>query len=299
MSHGGVEDPAQVAGRLFQLSGSFESARARSFRHALAGHPLLRLESLAQLAIRQPHEVRFQSGRVPIGTNMQTAPQQYATGLSLRETVEHLDTSGSFVQINRVESDSQYAPLVDEVLDAASRELSPADGAMAARFCSVFLSSPGSITPFHLDHEQNFLCQIRGSKVLRVWDPRDRSVVPEETLESFHAEYSWRDVRYCDEFLPRAQEYRLRSGDGVYMPMGAPHAVENGAEVSITVSFLFNTVAAQREARAHIWNHRLRRMGIAPAPVGRSPARDRLKAGVCAAVVRARSLWRGGPGPAY
>ncbi len=40
----------------------------------------------------------------------------------------------------------------------------------------MFLASPQSITPFHLDHEQNFLCHIRGPKTFYVWDHRDRDV---------------------------------------------------------------------------------------------------------------------------
>ena len=37
----------------------------------------------------------------------------------------------------------------------------------------IFVSSPGAVTPFHMDHEHNFILQIRGNKKLYTWDPMD------------------------------------------------------------------------------------------------------------------------------
>ena len=38
----------------------------------------------------------------------------------------------------------------------------------------IFISSPGSITPFHMDPEYNFLLQIRGEKQISIWGGKDR-----------------------------------------------------------------------------------------------------------------------------
>ena len=54
----------------------------------------------------------------------------------------------------------------------------------------IFVTSPGAVTPFHMDDEHNFILQIAGRKRLYVWDPQDRSVVSDLGQELFHARHS-------------------------------------------------------------------------------------------------------------
>ena len=37
----------------------------------------------------------------------------------------------------------------------------------------IFVTSPHTITPFHMDKEHNFILQIKGNKRLYVWEPDD------------------------------------------------------------------------------------------------------------------------------
>lgn len=245
-------------------------------RHELASHPLLTLEKLRALAHRLA-TVRFHSGKLAATDSFEHAAKEHPNGLTMDQTIENLATAGSWVYFSHIETDAEYKPLVDEVLDCVQSQLPKGTGPLLMRAGWVFLSSPGAVTPYHMDHEQNFLLQVRGSKIINVWDPRDRSVVGEQELESFHATYTLKETKYRDEFQPKARVFHARSGEGAYMPYTAPHWVTNGPEVSVTFSCTFVTPQAQREGQAFAANHGLRKMGISPAPVGASPARDALK----------------------
>ena len=61
---------------------------------------------------------------------------------------------------------------------------------------------------------------------------------------------------------------------GGYMPSTSPHLVENGDNPSVTVSFTYYTDSTRRREALYKANHKLRRLGITPAPIGTSPARD-------------------------
>ena len=41
----------------------------------------------------------------------------------------------------------------------------------------IFVSSPGSVTPYHIDPERNFLLQVRGNKTMHMFDGSDRSLL--------------------------------------------------------------------------------------------------------------------------
>jgi hypothetical protein len=266
------------AGPWIGLPSSPELARPFDVTHRFIRHPLLSLESLLALAKRLPPAlVRYHSGKLAPSADFDTVHVDHATGMSLEETMRSIETAGSFVQINHIEQDAAYREIVDAVLDGVEKALAPVHGRLLDREGWIFVSSPWAVTPYHMDHHANFLLQVAGEKVVHVWDPADRSVVPEETLESFHAHYSLKDVKYRDEYAAKSHAAKVRPGVGVYMPYTAPHMVQNGGETSITLSVSFSTVRDHRSALVHIANHLLRRMGLAPSPGGRSEVKDRLK----------------------
>jgi hypothetical protein len=56
---------------------------------------------------------------------------------------------------------------------------------MTERKAFIFVSSPGAVTPYHVDFEYNFLLQIRGDKNITVFDAFDRSLLSEVQRERF------------------------------------------------------------------------------------------------------------------
>jgi hypothetical protein len=57
----------------------------------------------------------------------------------------------------------------------------------------------------------------------------------------------------------------------------APHWVQNGDQVSVSVSIGFCMKHLDRRARVYQVNHFLRRLGLAPTPPEQSKLRDALK----------------------
>lgn len=274
------------------IEGAFDQLEIQRLRHWLADHPLLSTENLAKLALRiNPDFVRFHDGerRFATGLNLHTDPSRD----ELRHAIDNLHKRSAFVQILNVREDPEYRVLVDEVLDAVVPHLPVRDRVLLNRDAAAFLASPGSITPFHLDHEQNFLCHIRGAKTFHVWDHRDRSVISERALEVFYAEGKSREIAYEPAMQARARTFELAPGDCIFMPMGSPHAVSTGKDITVTFSILMNTLTTFDTVEAYRANHMMRRMGLSPRPVGDSGAIDSLKRHTVGAVRRVRNLARG------
>jgi len=279
---------------LIDIDGQFDQMKFSRLRHQLADHPLLTVDSLAALALRlDPAHVRFHEGERRVGTHMGDMLTNDPTREGLRRTLDNLYNAKAFVQLVNVRSDPAYRKVIDELLDEALPFLPPRDRRLLNRDSAAFLASPRSVTPFHLDHEQNFLCHIRGPKTFYVWDHRDRTVVNERALETFYNGGKLRDVVYDPSMQPKAHAVELQPGDCLYMPMGAPHAASTGDDVTVTVSILMNTQTSFDQVQTYRANSVMRRLGLSPAPVGDSVVRDSLKRHTLGAVRRMRNLARG------
>jgi ribosomal protein L16 Arg81 hydroxylase len=239
--------------------------------------------------------VRFHDGERSVGTNMGEMLTNDPTRQSLRRTLDNLHNAKAFVQMVNLRSDPAYRAVIDELLDEALPFLPPRDRQLINRDAAAFLASPNSVTPFHLDHEQNFLCHISGPKTFYVWDHRDRTVVTERALEIFYRGGKLREVIYDPSMQPKAQAFELAPGDCIYMPMGAPHAASTGGDITITVSILMNTQSSFDVIETYRANSVMRSLGLTPTPVGDSQVRDSLKRHTLGAVRRVRDLARGRP----
>jgi hypothetical protein len=175
-----------------------------------------------------------------------------------------------------VETDPEYSQLLDACLAEIAAIAEPLNLGMDQRESFIFVSSPGSVTPYHIDPECNFLLQIRGRKTVHQFPAQDRSLITEEELEQFFAG-GHRNLKYREEFADRAQTFLLQPGEGLHFPVAAPHWVQNEDEVSISYSITFRTRQSLRRCAVHRFNAGLRRWGWTPTPVGRSPWRDELK----------------------
>jgi len=85
-----------------------------------------------------------------------------------------------------------------------------------------------------------------------------------------------------------AVAFDLTPGEGVYVAPHAPHWVQNGGEVSVSLSITFATAASENRRRVHSINARLRRLGLSPTLPGRRPGADRGKAACSRALGRVR-----------
>lgn len=231
--------------------------------HRLMDHPLLSLDALAALAERMPADrVEYNLGRMPLGVRPEDTPEN---GLTLGETIRTIETNGSWAVLKNVEADPAYAALLDSALEEIAPIVARSTGPMLHREAFIFLTSPGSITPFHMDPEHNILLQIRGSKTMTVFPARDEELVPAQKSEDFHGG-GHRNLEWKDSFRARGIAVPLAPGDAIHMPVKAPHFVENGPAVSVSLSVTWRSERSVAEGELHSFNALLRRRGL---PVGR------------------------------
>lgn len=241
--------------------------RPFSLRHDLAGHPAFTLERLVELARRlPPTAVEYNAGDLPISQDPKATPH---TGLSIEETIRRITECRSWMVLKRVEVDPEYRRLMDDCLDP----ISPVAPGMRRRQAFVFISSPGSVTPYHIDHEYNFLLQLRGEKAITIFD---RSVLTEIEIERFYRG-EHRNLVYDAAKAGSGSTFVLKPGDGVHVPVTAPHFVKNGPEASVSFSVTFRTPDGDRRSSVYSVNDQLRRVGLAPRPVGKTAIVDNAK----------------------
>ena len=141
---------------------------------------------------------------------------------------------------------------------------------------TILLSSPGIVTPYHIDHQSNLLFQIRGRKSIWLFDPADRRVLGESVIERYYGGETYA-ADYREGIQAEGTAYDLTPGLAVHNPPLGPHWVRNGAEVSISMSINFSLAACEARARVYQVNRCLRTLGLAPLPPGRSARRDWIK----------------------
>jgi hypothetical protein len=261
-------------------------------RHRLHDHPLFALPRLIELARALPEDrVEYNAGDVPVSLDPSRTPR---TGLSIDETIRRIEECRSWMVFKNVERDPAYAALLDTCLDQVREHSESAWPGMGRREGFIFVSSPGSVTPYHMDPEHNFLLQMRGQKQVSLFDGEDRELLTERELEKFYAR-GHRNLILADANQPKAQVFALGSGDGLYFPVTWPHWVKNGSQVSVSFSITFRTASSDRREVLYRVNERLRRVGIHLPPVGRSELVDGAKYQAFRTLARAHR-WFGGRG---
>ena len=251
-----------------------------AFGHGLHREPLLALPRLAQLA-----ETMLESGdrrkflalgaeAAAAGSTFESLPRQER----LARTIEELGRSHNWVKLSSAETfDPEYRELLATLLAQIARLSGrPLLEQITWSSLTIFLASPHIVTPYHIDHESNFLFQVSGEKDLYLFDWDDRVVLTETEIESYYAGDP-HAARHKSELQHRARAYHLVPGVAAHHPPLSPHWVRNGAAPSVSVSIGFCMRPVDRRARVYQVNHYLRKLGLSPAPPGQSRLRDTLK----------------------
>ena len=277
----GLSAPPQSRQRTEKLL-DFDMAEFRSkfnrlpfaVRHQLADHPLFTLPSLIELTRRLPaHYTRYNSGEVSVDDGLYNGKQN---GLSIEETIRQIEECGTWMTIRFVHEDPAYGELMNQCLDQIrplSEELAPG---MVMREAFIFVSSPNTVTPYHMDPEYNFLLHVRGQKMMHVFDKSDPEILTELDFEGYLSD-GFTQINFKPEYQEKAYSFDLQPGCGVHVPLTSPHWVQNGPEVSISFSITFRTPHSERLRMIHSANAFLRRKGITPTTIGKAPLRDALK----------------------
>jgi hypothetical protein len=262
--------PAETLDRMAELYPS----QAGLLHHRLDEHPLLSLGALAALGESLPAgQVEYNPGDLPVGIRPEDVP---SNGLSIGETIRTIETNRSWAVLKNIETEAGYRALLMDLLGELEPVVAPRTGAMLMPQGFLFISSPGSITPYHFDPEHNILLQLRGRKVMHVWPAGDERFADRREHERYHTG-GHRNLPWQDAFRGGEQQVPLGPGDAVLVPVMAPHFVANGDAPSISLSITWRSEWSYRESEAHAANALLRRFGLNPTMPPRWPDYARVK----------------------
>lgn len=269
-----VDDPA-----------GFTTHKVGRLHHTYDRHPLFQLTELEALAkeLVPLKQCRFVRPGITQASGF-AHDSNHPDGRSIEEVFRRIEEPGSWIALYDVEAIPRYRALLENVLDNVRETIMREQRGIFMVTGFIFISAPPSVTPFHIDRENNFWLMLHGRKVMNVWDHTDRVVVPAEAVEDYIVAHSARKVRLKDEFRARSHEFEARAGDGIYFPSTSPHMTRSDAEwtapgdrVAISIGVNFYTAHTRKTARIHQFNRLMRRCGLSPAQPGESPVADALK----------------------
>jgi len=257
-------DPSQVAG--------FEQ-KLIAFRHTLHERPLFSDEGLASILDRYPREAlgvftmgedlvdwrswRRGSADGMSGDRLLAAVQAGRLWLNLRHANTHL---------------ADFAALCDEI--SAEKETAFQTRVMN-RDLGMLISSPNARVFYHLDVPLSSLWQVRGEK--RIWFyPRAEPYVQPAWLERCVRGLAEGQMPFKPDWDAVAETRLMTPGDMVTWAQNAPHRVDNGPMMNVSLSMEYMTPRARVRAnvlhangllRAHLgWTPKIQaRMGPAMA----------------------------------
>jgi len=261
-------------------------ARSAKLTHTLRAHSLLELEALVDLAAQLPADsIEYNPGKLPIGIRPEDVP---SPDRSVADTIRAIEQAGAWMVLKRIEQVPAYAALLDRLLGELRPVVLPRTGEMLRHEGFIFISSPGSVTPFHFDPEHNILLQVRGSKTMTVFPAGHETLMAPEVHEAFHLGKHHRNLPWEEEFAALGKAITIKPGEAIHVPVKAPHWVQNGPEVSISLSVTWRSEWSFAEADARAFNHVLREMGLSPKPTKAFPAGNLIKSAAFRALRKVR-----------
>ncbi len=266
-------------------AGGFTTFGISPLKHNFQGHPLMQLPRLAELArsLQKTNQCRY----IVPGTKQTSSFDHESNsrdGRTVEQVFDRIKESGSWIALYNVQTDPTYAKFLREVTDSMREHIEKEQGRIFRVAGFFFISAPPSVTPFHIDRENNLWLQVSGRKTMNVWDHRDREVVAGVDVDNFIKYGGLDNVRLKDGYRERSREFQVGPGDGVYFPATSPHMtstsldnVQPGEEVSISIGVVFYTEHTYRQANIHVGNLLLRKLGVEPRMPGSSPFADSFK----------------------
>ena len=243
-------------------------------KHKLEHNPLFQIEALLDAARRLPPPlIECNAGDVPINF---PEGRSAGKGLSPGQIVERMSSEKLWLGLKKIDLLPEYREVIEELLSEVGECISATHPGVHNLEGYVFISSPGTVVPYHMDTEHNFLLQIRGDKTMHMLDRTDPAVLREEDLERYYTNTT-RRMHFDPALHERAEKWHLEPGEGMHVPVTQPHYVENGDSLSVSLSATFDTPRQQARARVYKVNHYLRKIGMGPVSYGSSGVRDSLK----------------------
>lgn len=245
--------------------------------HSLTNHPAFtmdRLHILLERSLPIPNKVYWNAGKKRINQRWNDRPGR---DFSIEEAFRRIRETDAWIIIFGADRDPEIHDLLEKGL-AEVQEMTgiPLSKEAKSRQSIIFITSPHRITEYHIDRECSLLLQVYGKKTIHVFDQNDREVLSEEELERFWTADTNAAI-YKEHLQNRATSFLLEPGKAVHIPINAPHWLENGDDISVSVNQNFEFLD-QKLGNVYRANYYIRKMGFHPLPPGRSHTRDLIKA---------------------
>lgn len=266
---------------------AIEDRTPTPFSHGLVGHPLLTLEAIAALGDELgPTSISAEKADKPL-VGADAALDALAVQV-VSDQIRALAANDSWFTLLNIEKSEAYRVLVDQVLDAMADASGLDRSTMRRRMGFVFASSPGSVTSAHFDIEHSVLMQLEGNRRLGFGRFADADHREHEVRRYWNGSFG-----RLESMPEQVTELALGPGDGAYIPPYTPHWLSNGPSTSLSLTVTFFNRSNEDESMVQAFNEKVRRLGLDPAVYGRSPGRDRAKAGLMRAYGAAKRRVRG------
>ena len=280
-SNGTLDSPSCSVQPIITLDSTEQAARmvalqSFQFRHRLGNSPLLSFPMVREITKRlldqrRFDQVLFDSG-LP-GSSPKKADE--SSGKDILDSLDQYESRRAWLRLTRID---EVAPELKDIVSQFCQDLSELHKRDIRReviktFTTLFVSSPGAVTSYHLDHTWNYLLQISGSKTVHLFDPNDPRVLTQVDKENWYGQRTGTSRKQGVSGI----SYDLGPGDGVHHPVNAPHWVQNGSDVSISLSLGLCLLQSTRDGQVYQVNYLLRRLGLKPRPPRSSAWRDSLK----------------------
>ncbi|MEM1150238.1 MAG: hypothetical protein AAGI03_06730 [Pseudomonadota bacterium] len=232
-------------------------------QHLLHESPLATDEGLVELLDRYPRERLGVYTFPPHGEGRVGASHGRAPDITGEDLLNAVKTGKIWLNLRAVnQTVSEWAGLGEVVF----RPLEAASGqTIFKQDVGVLISSPNIHVHYHLDIPLVCLVQLRGSKTLTLYPPK-APFAPPDQIEAIALRDREADITYERHFENEARSFELTPGQAITWPQAAPHRVQNGPTMNVSLSCEFMTVEALLRANAIYTNGVLRRsLGLQPS----------------------------------
>ncbi|MBB3175883.1 hypothetical protein [Variovorax sp. Sphag1AA] len=136
---------------------------AFAFRHNLQGHPLFRIEHLADLS---EHVFDYPDYQRYFAFSERSLPKPELKRI-LRESILNIGNNGRWLALHHIDKVvPQYGQLLDQLFADIERLIGqPIRSQMTWGSMSIFMNAPALSVPYHFDHETNFSCRSKAKRM--------------------------------------------------------------------------------------------------------------------------------------
>ncbi len=219
-------------------------------RHGLSGHPLFTQGELIKLLDQLPRSQLQCYTMIPAADRMESI-EAVDLGDARGEDIWNALEKGIFWLNLRLLQfcSAEFAQLLESINFEARTHL-PSMRQAHDTSIDLLVTSPGAHTHYHIDRGPNMLWHISGTKRLWVYPTMDFSFVSQVEMEDIFAGEQLEYLPWDPELDDAAQVTTLTGGEVVSWPNSAPHRVENGDSVCVSLNYSFSTPDSLR--RTHV-----------------------------------------------